>query len=571
MWSALLRDVTADRWRCSGWGAAVIALGASSALLAFLVGPILRVIFGGASLSWSPLLHAIWGAPPSLDRVKSLLPWLIASVALLKAISFYSERTLRGHIVRKTGRALRVRLMRWVLDLSEDERRALGQDEIRARLTVDVERVERWLELGSATLIRDGLQVMLLAVSAVMVSGWAGVIMISVYPILIAPIIWASRRLKRAARQEISSAHQLGRWSAYAEAHISRAQAQNQDQTLLRALAEQHRHLEHAQARLAHLQGVAPSFTELSVSWVIAGSLAGFMWGVERSWWSAEELMSLFVCILMLYAPVKSLGRAQQQWVTGRAALERISTPMIDSYDSTPHQVRMFGLRINGFQAVRGGALQSQPLSLTVRPGEVVGIAGANGVGKSSLLMALAGLVPARGELWIRDAQHAWREVKRAPHTLEGDARSLESRYDLGGVSWSAQPPRVFAHELQALAHQCATAPDSYAAQLLRSFALDLTSMRIPRFSQEGDLTEVMYWDWFQELSSGERQRLSLVMALTQPVDLILLDEPEAHLDDAGISALISNLKSIGTHRIVMIATHSAQLKRSCDQVITLR
>ena len=184
-----------------------------------------------------------------------------------------------------------------MLNLSEDERRALGQDEVRARLTVDVERVERWLEYGGASLIRDGLQVVLLSISAVMVSGWAGMMIMSVYPVLIAPIIWASRRLKRAARQEISSAHQLGRWSAYAEAHISRAQAQNQSHALLSALTEQHHHLERAQARLAHLQGAAPSFTELSVSWVIAGSLAGFMWGLDREWWSAEELMSLFVCI----------------------------------------------------------------------------------------------------------------------------------------------------------------------------------------------------------------------------------------------------------------------------------
>ena len=576
MWRALFQEVVAHRWRCTSWCGAVLVLGISSALLAFLVGPLLRVIFGGESLSWSPLLHATWGPPPDLDQVRSYLPWLIGGVALIKALSFYCERVTRGMIVRQTGRSLRIHLMRWALALSEDQRRALGQDEVRARLTVDVERVERWLESGGAALIRDGLQVILLAMSAIMVSGWAGVIIMSVYPVLILPIIWASRRLKRAARQEISSAHQLGRWAAYVEAHLSRAQAQNQGDTLMDALTQQHGNLERAQSRLAHLQGVAPSFTELSVSWVIAGSLAGFILGLESGWWSAEELMSLFVCILMLYAPVKSLGRAQQQWVTGRVALERVLVSTTSSASQRRSQTTQ-ALKLNCFQPVRGETLQGQPLSAQIVRGELVALVGANGAGKSSVVMAIAGLVPAQGELWVQGEGGEWCLAKSQDEKSdESDERRDEERwrrYDINHINWAAQPPKIFAHELQALCHRSKTDPHSITADLLRGLSLDLDALRIPQSdsASEREPPEVSYWDWFQELSSGERQRLALVTALTQPADIILLDEPEAHLDDQGMRVLVSTLRELSAERIVIIATHSEALLTSCDQVIRLR
>ena len=139
MWWSLFEEFTVRRWIVCWWGGAVLVLGCSSALLAFLVGPLLRVIFGGEALSWSPLLHTMWGPPPTLLQVKASLPWLISIVALVKAISFYGERVIRGIVVRQVGRALRIRLMRWAIDLSEDERRALGQDEVRARLTVEAD------------------------------------------------------------------------------------------------------------------------------------------------------------------------------------------------------------------------------------------------------------------------------------------------------------------------------------------------------------------------------------------------------------------------------------------------
>ena len=67
----------------------------------------------------------------------------------------------------------------------------------------------------------------------------------------------------------------------------------------------------------------------------------GFTWGLDHAWWSAEELISLFVCIIMLYQPIKSLGRAFQQWSYGQVVLHRCLPELLIISDSNQHLKRL--------------------------------------------------------------------------------------------------------------------------------------------------------------------------------------------------------------------------------------
>lgn len=598
--SALIDALLTRRYALALWVLCVALLALSSAALAALVGPLLRVVFGGEQLEWSPLLSDMLGSPPSVSSLRSALPWLIGATASLKAVSFYGERVTRASITRHVGYQLRASLLGWALQLSEDERRALGQGEVRERLTVDVERVERWVELGGAGGLRDGAQVIALACSALVLSGWAGLVVLTVYPLLIAPIIWVGRKLKRAARQEISSARHLGRWSAYAEAHLGYMSAHSRDNSLSAELDERHESLERAQSRLAHLQGLAPSFTELSVSWVIAGSLGGFVWGLDAGWWSAEQLMSLFVCVVMLYAPVKSLGRAHQLWAVGRVALERVTELPQLSSPRDDHLARQRATRLvteevplganqesllelcevqplrggeqlaeqrdhqrdhqrDGLSIEQRGWMISSPLSLSLTQGERVAILGENGAGKSSLLLALAGLVPVSGSI----------------------------RSDVDSLRWSPQPPLIFADELSHFVKILMSHPFndpsghiSQESELARRFKLDLARLSELIESTPDMMRSVAYWDWTRGLSSGELQRLALCLHFAELhrscreadhlTHLLLLDEPEAHLDRVGLDALIESLDTLPERVITIIATHSLVVSDACDHVITL-
>jgi ABC-type lipoprotein export system ATPase subunit len=63
-------------------------------------------------------------------------------------------------------------------------------------------------------------------------------------------------------------------------------------------------------------------------------------------------------------------------------------------------------------------------------------------------------------------------------------------------------------------------------------------------------------------LSGGEAQRVALAATLGRPAPLVLLDEPEAHLDDAGRAALAAILARRAAEGAVLVAaTHDPQLQ----------
>jgi ATP-binding cassette subfamily C protein CydCD len=71
-------------------------------------------------------------------------------------------------------------------------------------------------------------------------------------------------------------------------------------------------------------------------------------------------------------------------------------------------------------------------------------------------------------------------------------------------------------------------------------------------------------------LSGGERQRLAVARALLSDADVVLLDEPTAHLDRPGADALMVDLRAALSDRIVVLVSHRMQDRRDDDPVVRL-
>ncbi|MFI1961249.1 ribosomal protection-like ABC-F family protein [Streptomyces althioticus] len=158
------------------------------------------------------------------------------------------------------------------------------------------------------------------------------------------------------------------------------------------------------------------------------------------------------------------------------------------------------------------------PTDLTVKAGERLLITGPNGAGKSTLLTVLAG-------------------------RLTPDAGRVARRGRIGHLPQEPAPGRAGETVLQAFARGLPGPPDEHTETLLALglFATDRLTTRVT------------------DLSTGQRQRLSLARLLTRPSDVLLLDEPTNHLSPSLIEDLEQALTDYpGT---ILLVSHDRRLR----------
>ncbi len=206
-------------------------------------------------------------------------------------------------------------------------------------------------------------------------------------------------------------------------------------------------------------------------------------------------------------------------------------------------------------------------VDVTVAPGTVTGLVGANGAGKSSLLRILAGLdLPAAGDVSLQPPEAA---VGLLPQELERrddeDVTGFLTRRT--GV---ADAQRSLDAATEALAAATDGADDAYAAALDRWLSIggaDL-DVRIPQVAAELDLRADLDQP-MTTLSGGEAARVGLASLLLSCFDVLLLDEPTNDLDVAGLERL-ERFVADAAVGIVVVSHDREFLARTVTQVLEL-
>ena len=190
---------------------------------------------------------------------------------------------------------------------------------------------------------------------------------------------------------------------------------------------------------------------------------------------------------------------------------------------------------------------------LEVRPGEMVGLIGPSGSGKSSLLHA-AGLLerPTSGRVLL------------AGHDCSGLGDNDRSRIRLSALGFVYQFHHLLA-ELSAL--------DNVALPLrIGGVAQGPARERAKALLEEFGLADRAHHQPGQ-LSGGEQQRVAIARAMANRPRVILADEPTGNLDPETSLAVFNSFRRIAQEEKVaaLIATHNLELARHMDRVLALK
>jgi ABC-type transport system involved in cytochrome bd biosynthesis fused ATPase/permease subunit len=189
-------------------------------------------------------------------------------------------------------------------------------------------------------------------------------------------------------------------------------------------------------------------------------------------------------------------------------------------------------------------------VSLTLAPRESLVIVGPNGAGKTTLLHVLLGVVrPDRGRI-----------------TVGGVEARLDNRRFRARVAYLSQHPFELAEgsladNLRALDP---AVTDARMLTVLGTVGL-LAALRGRAPSDEGVLALP-----YAALSRGQARRVMLARALLRDADLLVLDEPEAHLDAASVAELAEILRGVARDRRVVAAVHDRALAGFAGRIVEL-
>jgi ABC-type multidrug transport system fused ATPase/permease subunit len=204
---------------------------------------------------------------------------------------------------------------------------------------------------------------------------------------------------------------------------------------------------------------------------------------------------------------------------------------------------RLEQLDLVGLTAVHDdGTLGASEVDLTVRRGELVLLLGQIGSGKSSLLSALAGLVPHRGTL-------RWNGTK---------VDDAETFLRPGRVAHVAQVPRVLS----------GTFADNIRLDHDREVERSIADARLGRDVEDAGGPDSLVGHRGVRLSGGQVQRLALARALAADAELLVADDVSSALDATTEVELWESLRARGT-TVVGSTTKRAALSRA-DNVVVL-
>ncbi len=255
-------------------------------------------------------------------------------------------------------------------------------------------------------------------------------------------------------------------------------------------------------------------------------------------------------------APVDMLIGSWKNLISSRGALERLEK-MLNQFpaqkETMPLPAPKGNLTVESVLATAPGSNAPilKGVSFALNQGEVLAIIGPSAAGKSTLARLLVGVWPAAtGKVRLDGADvFSWNKLELGPH-----------------IGYLPQDVELFEGTI---AENIARFGEIDHEKVIEAAQLTGVHDMILHFPQGYD-TPIGVSGGF--LSGGQRQRIALARAVYGNPSLIVLDEPNANLDDVGEAALLRAVEALRqTGSTVVLITHRTNIISSVNKILLLR
>ncbi len=246
------------------------------------------------------------------------------------------------------------------------------------------------------------------------------------------------------------------------------------------------------------------------------------------------------------------VNRFGETWGEMKDSLNEILLPheMPDKPDAVPLSVKQGGVVLNAVSFGYGTDMIFKRLSLTIAPGERIGLVGRSGAGKSTLIRLLL---------------HHY-ELEAGHIAIDGtDIASVTQESLRSAISVVPQDPQLFHRTIaENIAYGRPGATESEIQEAARLAQAHDFILRLP----EGYSS--MVGERGVKLSGGERQRIAIARAILKSAPILLLDEATSALDSESEVEIQKALKRLMQGKTVLAIAHRLSTLRELDRIIVM-
>ena len=504
------------------------------------------------------------GQKPLSDGLRTILPLIVMCLLLRPLLSLLKERVLQK-LSLHVRHGVRRRLLHALAALGPARSHFGSDGALSTQILEQVDALDGYISRFYVQRTVAVATPLLIAAAVFYHSKLAAVLLLLTAPLVPLFMILVGTAAAKKSRRQLDTLSQLGgRFLDLVRGMPTlrrlNAVAQAEKQVSASALAYQKRTM--SVLALAFLSGaVLELFASLAIALVAVylglGLIGVLPWAKGVVPVSYEGALFILLLAPEFYAPLRQLGNDYHAKAQAQAAAEALQ-PLLDASEgkrpsesgikmdlNAAPSLQLTGVRIMGAE----GRERLAPTSFAVKAGARIGIGGASGIGKSSLLQALLGFSAYEGRIVLNGEDFA----------------ALDKKYLQGQSAYLAQTATLL--------------PGSIADNLrLAKAGADEAEM-------QKVLSEVGLWDVIQRLpnglntplgerglglSGGQQQRLSLAQLLLRDAHFWLLDEPAAHLDEETAAELYRVLGQISCGKTVLLVSHDLAAVPWLDDVVVL-
>jgi subfamily B ATP-binding cassette protein MsbA len=556
------------RWLFAAALLCMIVLASATTAYVNLMGPALDFLFTGRTSSMAivarmlPERVDLAGTLASIDRSRllAILPFVIFGVALVKGVAYFGQMYLMGLISQRIVADLRRGLFSRLIGLPPAFHTRRHSGDLLSRFSTDVQMVQLAVTDAVATYLRDGITVIVMLINCFLLDWKLSLMAFGAVPLTLLPVIRIARRLRSNTGQSMASLGVISEIALEALAGLRVVQAFGMEKYEEGRFDKANQSMMRFERRITRLRAFSSPLMEV----MAAAGMAFTIWWVGGQILSGQlaagKFFSFVAAVLLLYQPVKQLGRVGQMAMIGAASGERVFE-ILDARSSVRDEGRVVippfqqAIRFEAVDFDYGDKPVLRGLELTIQKGEVVALVGPSGGGKTTISNLLPRFWdPTGGRITIDGV-----DVK--------DATMASLRAQLAVVT---QETVLFNDSVRAnIAYGRPDLPQEVVEQAARMAQAHDFIMQLPQGY------DTCVGERAVTLSGGQRQRIAIARAFLKNAPILILDEATSALDaesEREVQRALERLMELegGRYRTTLVIAHRLSTIRHADKIVVL-